>query len=379
MIEKPDLGGRSGNLLILSFSDISSDARVLKQIVEFSKDYRVTTCGYGPKPEGAIDHIQIRDEDRIWAYNRAEVVLHWYKRAYWSNKAVESAFHQLNDRTFDVILANEIDTVPLGLSLNPVRGVHADLHEYSPREKEDVFRWRLFVGPFRKWLCETYLPQCSSITTVSKGLADAYAENFGLEVAVSANATPYYDLTPSNVSAPIRLVHSGACLRDRDPLAMLEGVALSSNDVTLDLYLTPNDPGLLEEIKKRAAETHNVTVHDPVPYSALVRTLNRYDVGISILPPVNFNHVWALPNKLFDYVQARLGVIVGPSPEKARIVEMERIGVVMKDFSPEALAAAVDFLTTTRVTEWKNNSNESASDLSAAPQVAVWRKAVDTI
>ena len=40
-------------LLILSFSPIASDARVLKQVDLFAEDYEVTTCGYGPAPAGA--------------------------------------------------------------------------------------------------------------------------------------------------------------------------------------------------------------------------------------------------------------------------------------------------------------------------------------
>ncbi|MEK8228005.1 hypothetical protein NKG05_20820 [Oerskovia sp. M15] len=39
-------------LLILSFSPIVNDARVLKQVEEFREDYEVTTCGYGEAPAG---------------------------------------------------------------------------------------------------------------------------------------------------------------------------------------------------------------------------------------------------------------------------------------------------------------------------------------
>ena len=35
-------------LLILSFSPIASDARVLKQVRMLAQDHDVTTCGYGP-------------------------------------------------------------------------------------------------------------------------------------------------------------------------------------------------------------------------------------------------------------------------------------------------------------------------------------------
>ncbi|MGO3482613.1 MAG: glycosyltransferase family 1 protein, partial [Cellulosimicrobium funkei] len=50
-------------LLILSFSPIASDARVLKQVHAFQDDYQVTTCGYGPAP-GGVEHLRIPDDVR---------------------------------------------------------------------------------------------------------------------------------------------------------------------------------------------------------------------------------------------------------------------------------------------------------------------------
>lgn len=371
--------GEENALLILSFSDISSDARVLKQVAEFARDFRVTTCGYGPKPQHAHRHIRVPDSKVFWAYDRIDLILRLYKRAYWSNAAVSFARDALAGERFDLVLANEIDAVPLALSLDPKFGVHADVHEYSPREKEDVLRWRLFVAPFRTWLSRKYLPLCSSVTTVNQGIADEYRKQFGFEADVVMNATPHHELAPTPVNRPIRLVHSGACLRDRDPMGMLEAVAATKNAVTLDLYLTPNDPGLLEEIRSRADDLPNVTVHDPVPYRELVPTLNNYDVGISVLPPVNFNHVWALPNKLFDYVQARIGAIVGPSPEMARIVRAYEFGHVMAGFSRDDLTKAVDALTVEQVSVWKQYSNRAADPLSAGPQVKKWREAIERL
>ena len=45
--------------------------------------------------------------------------------------------------------------------------------------------------------------------------------------------------------------------------------------------------------------------------------LSRRSGGLHLLPPVSFNNANALPNKIFDYVQARLGLIVGPADAPA--------------------------------------------------------------
>ena len=374
-----ELSPRVGHspMLIVSFSDVCADARVLKQVNEFSRDFEVTTCSYGERPDGSSHHVRIPSDLISWAYNRKDLLTLRYKRAYWSNSAVNYAATELRGWDFDVVLADDIDTVPLALSLNPRFGVHADLHEYAPREKEHLLRWRMFVAPFRRWLCATYLPECESVTTVGEGIAREYSSQFGIDVDVAMNATPYQDLVPSPVSRPIRLVHSGACQRQRGLETLIQGVMHSRSDVILDLYLTPNDPQHLEELKSLTAADSRVKVHDPVPYEELVPILNRYDVGIHILPPATFNHAWALPNKIFDYIQARLGVIVGPSPEMARIVKRGQNGAVAGNFSAQALTRLIDRLDVPIVTSWKRASDRAAQELSAAPQTAVWRSAIE--
>ncbi|KQV06022.1 hypothetical protein ASC63_00525 [Leifsonia sp. Root112D2] len=159
-------------------------------------------------------------------------------------------------------------------------------------------------------------------------------------------------------------------------MGIVEAVEASASGATLDLYLTPNDPEHLEELKTRAAASDRIVVHDPVPYSELIETLNAFDVGVHILPPVSFNNAWALPNKFFDYVQARLGLIIGPSHEMARLLNEYGCGVVADDFSSDALAAVLDNLTPEQVRGFKQSSDAAAHDLSAESQVAIWGAAI---
>jgi len=363
-------------LLILSFSPIAADARVLKQVRLFSEDYAVTTCGHGPAPDGVVEHLAIPDDFAVWRYDRGLVAGRRYRRAYWRNPAVSAAQELLQGREFDVVLADDVDAVGLALTL-PARGVHADLHEYAPRQKEDLLRWRLFVGPFMRWMCREFVARADSVTTVGQGIADEYRRRFGIDAAVVTNAAPFVHREPQQVHSPIRLVHSGAALHDRNIMTIVDAVDAASGACTLDLYLTPNDPAYLGALKAR--QNQRITVHDPVPYDQLNDTLSEYDMGVHVLPPVNFNNRWALPNKFFDYVQARLGLIIGPSPEMARMVRERGLGAVTADFTVEALSREIDVLRSERVAEFKAASHAAAADLSAESQVTGWRTAIDRI
>lgn len=367
-------------LLILSFSPIASDARVLKQVEAFRDEYAVTTCGYGPAPEGVVEHVQIPDDVLHNVLDDKWITRKNYKRAYWTLWSVAWVKKHLRRRAWSIVLANDVEAVPLALWLKPDKGVHADLHEYSPLLHEDWEGWRERITPYVEWLCSRYVARASSWTTVSGGLAREYERNFGFTAELVTNAAPYQDAEPSPVGDTIRLVHSGAALQDRRLHDLIAAVAASSGPITLDLYLTPNQPTYVDELRSAAeASAGRVRVHDPVPYNQLADTLRDYDMGVHVLAPTNFNNRWALPNKLFDYVQARLGVVVGPSPEMAEYVERYELGAVTDGFEPDAVTRTLDALTSAQVESWKAAASRSARELSAESQVEIWRAAISKL
>ncbi len=367
-------------LLILSFSDINSDARVLKQVRLFKRDYAVTTASLGEPPEGVTNHIQLPVGNTLGSVNRRYIVLKQYRLAYWRIPTIKKAWRVLAQQRgrFDVILSNDLDAAPLALRLKPRLGVHADLHEYFPALHDENITWVKVIKPWINWLISHYVARAQSVTTVSHGLEQAYRDQFNLEPSFVPNATPYANLDVKEVIPPIKLVHSGAGLPRRRMEIMLDAVEATSKNITLDLYLTANNPAYISELRKRYT-SQRITFHDPVPYSQLVSTLNCYDVGIFILPPVNFSYKWALPNKVFDFIQARLGILVGPSPEMTDLVAQCQNGVVANSFEVNDVVQAIETLTVENVTQFKAASNRAAPELCAEKQVNGWYQAVGKI
>jgi len=363
-------------MLILSYSPIAGDARVLKQVARFTRDYDVTTCGYGDKPDGVVEHISMSRDIRYNDLDGKLITLKRYRRAYWGLSAVKWSKEALKGRTFDVIIANDVEAVPVAVKLRSRHGVLADLHEYSPRLHDDNPAWFERITPWFEWVVRRYVTRARSWTTVSRGIVEEYERNFGFHAELVTNAAPYHDLQPKPTGSTIRFVHSGACLRNRQLDEMVTAVQTADADVTLDLYLTANDPGYLEELRQQAADGGRVTVHDPVPYAQLIRLLNDYDMGIHLLPPVNFNNKWALPNKLFDFLQARMGVLIGPSAEMASYVTEYGFGAVADGFTAEDARRAIEALTPERVDEFKRSAHAHAHELSGERQVDVWERLI---
>lgn len=377
----------ASRVLILSFSPLVSDARVLRQIRLFASGHEVVTAGFGPAPEGAATHFEldsIASDPRLrvwWARMQAVLLrLRLRRAAYWLHPDVRSAMRRLRSVDAQAVIANDIDMVPLGLRIWGRDRVHADLHEYFPGIHDDVPAWRRLRQPFYQELVRRYVPRAASVTTVAPGIAEEYRAADGVEANVVLNAPPWIDAEVRPSHSPLRIVHSGAALAGRKIDVMMRAVAASTSDISLDLFLMPNDVQLLASLKRLADELGpTVVIKDPVPAVDLVQVLRDYDVGLHVIPANSFNNRHALPNKFFDFVQARLGLIIGPSPEMRRYVEEWGMGAVANDFDAESVTSVLDSLTPDLVNAWKKASNAAAHEFSAESQVEPWRAAVAKI
>lgn len=375
-------------VLVLSFSQIVRDPRVLRQIRLYNQFAEVISCGHGPAPNGVARHIQVPDSFPAWRANKfmaaAYLGLRRHEQLYFGSDRIKFVQEQIPPGSVDVIVANDALAVPLAVSLRPRKGIHADLHEYAPKQMENDRKWRLTIGPLMDWACRRYVTQVGSVSTVAEGIAKEYAAVYGIrEPAVVPNAAVFNSsAVPTPVAAPLRLVHTGAAGRGRKIEVMVKAVEIANRirpgTATLDLVLVPGDRRYIEEISAMATAVPNETVRmrPPVPFNEIVPMLQDYDVGVFICPPSTFNLKHALPNKLFEFVQARLAVLIGPSPEMETIVNKYGLGVVSSGFDAASVAESILALDQSGVARMKEASHASARALSAECLTGPWADAV---
>lgn len=354
-------------ILIISFSVIHSDPRVMRQVRLLAPAYDVTVAGFGVKPEADIRFVDVVKpraslvRKAVWAL---KLLLGAFESYYWSQYHVKAAAGLLREATPDVIIANDLSALPLALALARGKPVIYDAHEYSPGEYEDQFLWRLLFGRYNHAFCRKYLPRAASMLTVCQGIADEYAQHYGVRPLVVHNAPAHQHLSPSMVrDDAIRMIHHGVASSARHLEVMIEMMALLDHRFTLDLMLIEVEPGYMAFLRKKAQHDARIRFVEPVPMPQICRRINEYDVGLYLLPPDNFNHRHALPNKFFEFVQACLVVAIGPSPEMAALAKKYGCGVVAESFEPQALAAALSGLDAATVRELKEASHRAAGSL----------------
>ncbi|WP_344817711.1 glycosyltransferase [Microbacterium soli] len=356
-------------ILCISLSPIRRDARVLRQIGLLREYGDVVTVGFGPRPDGVSEHLEVPADLATLPQTVPGVIglaLRRFRSVELAAPAVAWARDALRGRRFDLVVANEARVLALASRVAGDAPVWADMHEWAPEERTHILSWRLLVAPFMTYLCRRYLPGSALVTTVGDSIATLYRKTFGVKARLMRNAGPYRPLEASRTEeGRIRLVHSGAAIHGRKLELMIEAMALLDERFTLDLYLVPggDDGAYLAELRRLAAHDSRITFHAPVAPEALPSTLNAYDVGVFWIPPAHTNARLTLPNKFFDYVQARLLVAVGPSPEMEPLIAEHGLGVVSTGFSVKECARSLAALTTDQIVRAKAASDAAAAVL----------------
>jgi hypothetical protein len=362
-------------ILILAYSDLRHDARVARQVDFLSEGNQLTIACFNSPPEWTHEvlHIKrIRPTYLEKAISSIFLLTNQFESAYSVLYDFPNFRSKIKDRAFDLIVANDIESLPLAFKIKGKEKILFDAHEYAPRHFEDKLVWRIFFQRFNKYLCKKYLPQVDKMITVGEALAKEYTKHYPVDPIVVTNANYLSNHAPSKVDPnKIKLIHHGAANPSRQLKIMIEMMNLLDERFSLDLMLlTPSTANkktrdYLTTLKKMIKDKPNINIIPPVKSSEVVASIHHYDIGIFLLPPINFNYANTLPNKFFDFVQARLCIAIGPTPEMAALVNTYDLGVVADDFTAISLAKKINALSNSDIARFKEQSNKAATTLSA--------------
>lgn len=373
-------------ILCVSFSPIHQDSRVLRQLTVLKDFGEVTTVGYGEAPCDASFHIRIPDT----ASSLPQTVGGVARLALRRHRAVElkapGEQAVLAEATasgpYNLVVANDARALPLAFAAAQGAPVYVDMHEWAMSENSSNLAWRLLVGPYMDALCRRYLPQAAAVTTVGQEISRLYATRYGIaQPTLVRNAGPFQELTPASLQpGAIRLVHAGMAVPKRNIESLIDATLLLDERFTLDLYLVPVDTdSYINSLKSRARGSTRIRFHDPVATVDLPRALNQYDIGVYLLPIKSLNHRLMLPNKFFDFIQARLGVIFGPSVETDRLITRFGVGEVARGWEAKDLVAVLEHLSDEDIARFKSAAHVAAFDLSSDSDVKVQHDVLSTI
>jgi hypothetical protein len=351
----------------MCYAPVAGDARVTNQIRWLEQaGYRVDILSRGPEhPDATGTPLKI-GYPPLWKRVLLHAAMTPPARF---RKLVGDLLPEMSGRTYDLVVVNDLHLLPWAVDAIPALTsgpVTLDLHEVYAGNGTGL-SYKLLIEQYDEWLC-TFIdaPVFSRRLTVANGIADLYHDRYGIErPEVIRNVAPYEDLTPSPVDPErILLVHHGFASQGRGIDVMLDAALRFEPRFTLVLMVLGEESELGMIRRHAAVRSGRAVLRDPVGVSEVARALNDCDLEVIFFPPRFANNVYALPNKFFEAVQARLGVIIGHSPEIEPFVRTHALGLVVDGWGVTQLVDAVNALTPDEIAAMKRGSDAAALTLS---------------
>ena len=377
------------NMLIISNSPLERDPRIQRQINTFCNDFSIETLGLTPAND-KIKNYKLYNwgivNRKRFTWQKVRIVL---KMAFFNDfeellyyRFCLKKHYEYKYQVPDIIIANDWDGLFLAAKLKNHFGwdaqIYFDAHEYAPKEL-DSFRWKMLTRPKINFVLKKYINEVGIMSTVCPSLARMYEKYFHFEsntVRVVTNAPAYEaNLQPISVGNKIKIIHHGGALRARQIEKMIDMMAyLPEDKYELYFMLVLGDKEYYEELVQRASKYQNIHFLAPVPFAQIPSFTNQFDVGLFILNNDLINYKYALPNKFFEFVQARLAIAIGDSYEMKQYVKKYDLGIAADENTPEALADKFIKLTKEDIMKYKHNAHKYARELSAEPNMSILRQ-----
>ncbi|UOF02233.1 glycosyltransferase [Bdellovibrio reynosensis] len=359
-------------VLIVTNSIVESDPRVLRQIQWLKSFSTISLLEYGKYAEDNV-RSNLLEKKGFTLFSKILFFIMSVGNLFGfclrhdpKFIAAKNAFNSLAEKNFDIVIVNDLANLPAAVMHFTNAKIIFDSHEYYP-DQFNTFKFKVIFKPYYKWIARKFISQADMFLTVSEGIADEYFKDCRTRAKVIYNAPEFKKISSSIPVAqdPIKMVHHGAAIRLRKLEIMIEVGRELGEHYSLDLMLTENEPEYYQELKKLCLDLPNVNIVPPVPTKSIVANLAKYDLGIFILPPVTKNYLYTLPNKFFEFMQAGLGIVIGPSPEMQRLGKKIGNTIVAESFQVLTVVNAIKTLNTSNILEMKKASLVAAPEYCA--------------
>jgi hypothetical protein len=355
--------------LVLSFSHTAADPRVLRQIEWLTMaGSQVSTIGIGSfsSPQ-CKDHFSINIPPiwlRVVSYLLFRGRIRFLVLISLFNKEIEH--FQKRTKTFDLVIFNDIELSPWAnlFSSNPKTQLHLDLHEYFLDQGIGTY-WKILFSRYSKWLiAQAKNVNWSTISTVAPSIAVLYESYFSRDsifVILSAPSYSNCEVVPTD-EARIKLIHHGVADLDRGIIQLIESVQNLEKRFELHLMLMGTSK-VIRKIERVIAVNrleNRVFLHPPVSTNEIVKSINKYDLEIIFFPPKSLNLLHSLPNKYFEAIQARIGVVHGPSINMSLLSKEHGFSIEVPTWDYQDLALTLNRLSSAEIYEKKMRAAESS-------------------
>ncbi|MCK5138003.1 MAG: glycosyltransferase [Bacteroidales bacterium] len=274
----------------------------------------------------------------------------------------------LTARKPSLFIANDLDTLPAGFMASRIRKVKLiyDSHELFTQVPELIHRKR--VQRFWKWIEYWYVSRLEHAVTVNHSIAHIYRRLYKTRFRVVRNVPvkrepcPDLQVKQDHIGKKV-IIYQGALNVGRGLELVIETMQYLENTVFMVVGSGDIDAELRTMVEKKNLG-EKVFFKGRLSPRELFPLTCAADLGISLEEDRGLNYRYALPNKLFDYIQARVPVLCSALPEMARIVNTYGVGIATRERDPQKLARIIRYMFEERTEgAWREALDLAAAEL----------------
>ena len=245
----------------------------------------------------------------------------------------------------DAICAIDLDTIMPCYFISRIKGwVRSyDAHELFCEMKEIVTR--PIIYRFWKKVERRFVPAFPNGYTVNSIIASEFNKMYGVQYEVIRSIALLEDCSPPSSKKPF-IIYQGAVNQGRSFETLLP--AMQWVNVPL---LICGDGNFMESAKKLVQQyglAAKVQFRGMVPPAELKQLTRAASIGITLFDDTGISNFYSLANRFFDYMHAGIPQLCADYPAYKEINNLYEIAVLIKDLSPENIAAQLNALLNNR-------------------------------
>lgn len=256
----------------------------------------------------------------------------------------------------DLIHAHDFITVPAALYCAEQTGAKVIFDAHEIEADRVGYNSPISISTVERDL-KRYLPEIDGLIAVNRSALDFYMYNYNLyytpkEIIYNS---PIVKAPNTDMAAAIDL-RDALSINSHETLFVYTGgigIGRGVPEITEAMQSVPNThlcimgpqrEAILEpymDLVRSLNMEERVHFLPPVPHHAVTETIKSADIGIMFTLPTCLNHLYCLPNKLFESAMAGLPIVGPDLPEIERFVKEEKIGIIAKAGDTVALSEAI--------------------------------------
>lgn len=261
-----------------------------------------------------------------------------------------------------ILLANDLETIMPNYLIS--KSLHLpivfDSHEIFTEMPTIQGRWVKHVW---KKIEKSFVPKISKMITASDSYANWFVKEYKINKPIVVRNLPRkIAFNGTNENQTKIILYQGWLNYSRG----IDKAILAMQSIeNAELWIAGGGP-MENEFRKIAEDAR---VEDKVKFlgklnpADLRKITPKADVGISIEENKGLSYFYSLPNKISDYIQSRVPVVVSDFPEMRNIVKTFEVGEIIENHSPEHLAEKLNIVLKNGKASYLHNLNVAADEL----------------